>query len=108
MARQHEHRVVVRRVVAPPTLPFLVGPRPADRAEHVAPHDRCADAGVAGDHEPRVNALLAALLPNHATAVARRDDPRVQPGPAYTARACKGWQRPPAAPVDVQTEAQNA
>src|ERR1700716_1581414 len=30
MACQHEHRVVVRRVVAPPTLPFLVGPRPPD------------------------------------------------------------------------------
>src|SRR5260370_570305 len=75
MARQHEHRVVVRWVVAPPTLPFLVGPRSADRPEHVAPHDRGPVAGRARDHEPLVNALLAALLAHHATAVTRAADP---------------------------------
>src|SRR5260370_30766627 len=99
MARQHEHRVVVRWVVAPPTLPFLVGPRPADRAEHVAPHDRGADAGVARDHEPLVNALLAALLANHATAVTCREDPLVQPRPAHPDRVGNAPQPPRAGPV---------
>src|SRR5260370_40691501 len=98
MARQHDHRVVVRWVVAPPTLPFLVGPRPPDRAEPVAPHDRGADAGVARDHEPIVNALLAALLANHATAVTWREDPLVQPRPAPAERVVKRLPRPRAGP----------
>src|SRR5262245_49812608 len=37
MMRQHEDRRVVRRLLAPPTLPTLVGPRSADGSEHVAP-----------------------------------------------------------------------
>src|SRR5260370_12188649 len=102
MARQHEHRVVVRWVVAPPTLPFLVGPRPADRAEHVAPHDRGADAGVARDHEPLVNALLAARFANHATAVTCREDPLVHPPPAPADRVVKALQRPPPVPRDAR------
>src|SRR5258707_14233983 len=104
MARQHEHRVAVRWVVAPPTLPFLVGPRPADRAEHIAPHDRGANAGVARDHEPLVNALLAALVANHVTAVTRREDPLVQPRPAYAEWVVKALQRPRAVPVDGDRE----
>src|SRR6202158_6610120 len=97
MARQHEHRVVVRRVVPPPTLPFLVGPRPADRAEHVASHDRGADAGVARDQEPLVDALVAALLADHATAVTSREDPLVQLRPADAERGFKALGRAPPA-----------
>src|SRR5712691_9751538 len=108
MARQHEHRVVVRWVVAPPTLPFLVGPRPADRAEHVAAHDRGADAGVARDHEPLVDALVAALLANHATSVTCREDPLVQPRPAHAKRVVKALQWPRAVPVDGDREVMNA
>src|SRR5437870_3284054 len=44
---EHEHRVVERRVVPPPAGPLVAAPRPADRAEHVAPHDGGANAGVA-------------------------------------------------------------
>src|SRR5713226_9546638 len=108
MARQYEHRVVVRWVVAPPTLPFLVGPRPADRAEHVAPHDRGADAGVARDQEPLVDALLAALLADHATAVTCREDPLVQPRRAHAERVVKALQRPRAVPVDGDREVMDA
>src|SRR5216683_2198555 len=108
MTRKHEHRVVVRWVVAPPTLPFLVGPRPADRAEHVAAHDRGADAGVARDHEPLVDALLAALLANHATAVTGREDPFVQPLPAHAERVVKALRRPRAVPVDGDREVMDA
>src|ERR1700694_3176070 len=108
MARQHEHRVVVRRVVAPPTLPFLVGPRPADRAEHVAPHDRGADAGVARDHETLVDALLAALLADHATPETCRDAPLVQPRPADAERVVKALRRPRAVPVDRDREVMDA
>src|SRR5258708_38342186 len=108
MARQHEHRVVVGRVVTPPTLPFLVGPGPADRAEHVAPHDRGADAGVARDHEPLVDALVAALLADHATAVSGREDPLVKPRPADAERAVKPLRRPRAVPGDPEREVMDA
>src|SRR5258708_39970789 len=104
MARQHEHRVVVRWLVAPPTFPFLVGPGPADRAEHVAPHDRGADAGVARDHEPLVDALLAALLADHLTAVTGCEDPLVQPRPADNEGVVKALRRPRAVPVDRDRE----
>src|SRR5260221_2012202 len=108
MARQHEHRVVVWGVVAPPTLPFLVGPWPTHRAEHVAPHDRGADAGVARDHEPLVDALVAALLADHATAVTGRKDPLVQLRPADADRVVKALRRPRAVPVDRDREVMDA
>src|ERR1700737_2109736 len=108
MARQHEHRVVVWRFVAPPTLPFLVGPRPADRAEHVAPDDRGSDAGVARDHEPLVDALVAALLGDHATTVTGREYPLVQPLAADAERVVKALRRPRAIPVDRDREVMDA
>src|SRR5262245_4498129 len=36
---QHEHIGVIRRIVAPPALPPIVGPLAADGAEHIAAHD---------------------------------------------------------------------
>src|SRR5213083_460700 len=44
VVRQHEHRHVIRRVLAPPAAPPVVGPRPAHGAEHVATHDIRTDA----------------------------------------------------------------
>src|SRR5262249_45986373 len=37
---EHENRMVVWRVVAPPTLPRLLSPGAWPSAEHIAPHDR--------------------------------------------------------------------
>src|SRR3954453_17319006 len=50
MVGQYEHGRVEHGVVAPPTLPFLVGPGPALGAELVAAHDLRPDTGgpVAG------------------------------------------------------------
>src|SRR5882672_12011217 len=45
--RQHEHRHVVRRIVAPPSLPVVVGPWSPDGAEHVAPKNPAAEPGEA-------------------------------------------------------------
>src|SRR2546429_726460 len=42
--RSHEHRHVIRRVLAPPAAPPVVRPRPAHGAEHVAAHDIRTDA----------------------------------------------------------------
>src|SRR5947208_4008213 len=44
VVRQHEHRYVIRRVLAPPAAPLLVGPRPAHGTEHVSAHDIRTDA----------------------------------------------------------------
>src|SRR3989442_976937 len=44
VVRQHEHRHVIRRVLAPPAAPPVVGPRPAHGAEHVSAHDIRTDA----------------------------------------------------------------
>src|SRR4051812_21926774 len=44
---EHKHRRVVRRLGAPPAAPVLI-PLPADRPEHVPPHD----VGAARAHEP--------------------------------------------------------
>ncbi|SFA96942.1 hypothetical protein SAMN04515620_11050 [Collimonas sp. OK607] len=36
---QHKNLRVIRWIVAPPSLPCIVGPRTSDGPEHVAPHD---------------------------------------------------------------------
>src|SRR5688500_18918205 len=35
MMRQYECRHMVRRLIAPPSFPFVIGPRSTDRAEHI-------------------------------------------------------------------------
>ena len=66
---EHEDRVVIGRVWAPPAFPFLVGPRAALRAEHVSAHDGGADIVVRMDEEIVVEALCTALLTGHLGAV---------------------------------------
>src|SRR5207247_11250278 len=44
VVRQHEHWQVIRRVLAPPAAPVVVGPRPTHGAEHVSAHDIRTDA----------------------------------------------------------------
>src|SRR5215471_12632927 len=39
VVRQHKHRRVIRRLIAPPAFPAFVWPRAADRTEHVAPEN---------------------------------------------------------------------
>ena len=76
--------MVIRRVVTPPTRPLLVAPRPTDRAEHVAAHDRRADALVALSHEPVIGAFVTAHLAEHLTGGAGAEHPLVQLGAADT------------------------
>ena len=66
---EDEHRGVERRLVAPPALPLLVRPRPAERAELVAAHDLRADVllVVAGEvvlEPPAAAAPRKAAVPN--------------------------------------------
>ena len=78
VVRQDEHRHVVRRILPPPATPRVIGPGPADRAEHVATHDIGADAYEIPRGEFVVHARRAALLLHHALEGARWEIPLVQ------------------------------
>jgi hypothetical protein len=62
---EDEDGSVVRRVVAPPALPAVVGPRPADRSKHVAADDPRADVVEAARREIIVNPRRAAIIAKH-------------------------------------------
>ena len=51
--------MVVRRIVTPPPL---IGQIPADRAKHVAAHDRGTQTILTRSGEMIINTLVAALL----------------------------------------------
>ena len=82
---EHEHRVVVHGIVAPPSVPVVAPrpapPRPAHRTEHVAAHDRGADAGEPRGDRGVVDAGRTAGLSHHLATGAGLEDPLVQPGP---------------------------
>ena len=59
---EHENRVVEWRVIAPPSLPWILAPRPTHRAEHVATHDRRADVLKSLAQHIVVNSRLAAAF----------------------------------------------
>ena len=62
---EHEDRVVIGRVRAPPAFPILVGPGAALRAEHVAAHDGGADVVIRMDEKIVVEVFGTALLTGH-------------------------------------------
>src|SRR5437867_8468637 len=78
MMRQHEDRNVIRRIGAPPTLPLIVGPRPAYPSEHVAAQYPRAEVLEASRHEVSVDTRLAAPLALQALKRPSRQDPLVQ------------------------------
>src|SRR5213082_431985 len=78
VVRQHEHRYVIRRVLAPPVVPLVVGPRPAHGAEHVSAHDIRTDAFPEALGKIVVGTRRPARLPVHLAKRARADVPAVQ------------------------------
>src|ERR1700730_716232 len=82
MMRQDEHRHVVGRVVSPPALPGIVGPRAADRAEHGSAHDPGAQIFPRFPGEAIVGVGRSALLPDHFVKHPRLQQP---PGQRHTA-----------------------
>ncbi len=71
VVRQHERVAVIRRLVAPPPSPALVGPLAAHGAEHVAPENPCADVREAALRELVVDTRRAAFLTEHLAKRAR-------------------------------------
>src|SRR5438445_2025438 len=63
--RQHEDRRVIRRLLAPPTLPAVVRPRTSHRTEHVASKNPGADPGEALFRDSVVDARLSVVLSLH-------------------------------------------
>jgi hypothetical protein len=83
---EHEDRRVVRRVVAPPPLPGVVGPGSADRSEHVAAEDPRSDVCETARHEVVVDPAHTAIFALHLLKGARGDYPIVQSETADTER----------------------
>lgn len=75
---EHKNRSVVRRIVAPPSLPNVVWPGSADRPEHVPANDPRADIVEASSDKVIVNSGSAAILAKHLSKGARAEDPFVQ------------------------------
>src|SRR6266496_5401044 len=73
--RQHEDGRVIRRLVAPPTLPAVVRPRASDGPEHVAPKNPGADSGKALLRNSIVDARLSIIMAVHAPPHTRVDEP---------------------------------
>jgi hypothetical protein len=78
MMREHEDVRVIRRLLAPPALPAVVGPASPNGAEHVATEDRGADVLDAARGEVIVGPRLAAGPPEHLLEGARRHEPVMQ------------------------------
>src|SRR6266550_7888276 len=78
VVRQHEHRHVIRWVLAPPAAPLIVGPRPAHRAEHVSAHDIRTDAFPEALGKIVVGTRRSASFPVYLVKRARVDVPAVQ------------------------------
>jgi hypothetical protein len=105
---EHEHRVVEGRVVAPPAGPPVAAPGPADRAEHVAAHDRGADAYVGPGGELVVDALVAALPAVRPAKAAGGQGPFVQSTAAGAQRVVGALVRAGAAAVERDREVVHA
>src|SRR5258706_457833 len=106
--RQHEDRRVIRRLVAPPALPALIGPRPADGTEHVAPKDPGADSGKALLRDAVVDSRLALALAVHVAPQARMEKPFHQLRAPDAERILQILIRPGAVAVDGKPEALHA
>src|ERR1051325_551209 len=87
--RQHEHRHVIRRLVAPPAFPAVIRPRAAHRAEHVSAEDPCADFRKTLLGGFVLDTGFAALATLHCPPRARREKPLHQFRAAHAQRLLK-------------------
>ena len=86
MVGQHEDGSMVRRLFAPPATPTLIGPRPADRSEHVPPEDPCSYSGKASFCNAIVYPGLAITESVHFLPYMGMEEPFHQLGPSHPKR----------------------
>src|SRR5262249_19630262 len=100
VVRQHKHRRVIRRLIAPPAFPAFVRPRAADRPEHVAPENPGTDSGKALLRHPVVDTRFAVAGAVHFTPNTRLEKPLHQFGALDAERILKILVRPRSVPVE--------
>src|ERR1700758_4397093 len=100
MMRQHEDGRVIRRLVAPPTLPVLVRPRAPDRTEHVAPENPGADPGKALLRHSVIDSGLSVVVAVHLPPYASGEEPLHQLRAPDAERILEILVRPGTVPVD--------
>src|SRR4051794_14642684 len=108
MMGQHEHIGVVRRLIAPPSLPVVIGPIAADRTKHVPAEDPSPDPGEAASGEVVVQTCVAALLSDLPFEGAGARHPTVERFPTAPERLGSRLRRSGAIAVDRDREAVNA
>ena len=84
--RQHEDWRVVRRLVAPPALPILVRPWPANGPKHISSEYPRADSGETLLRNRVIDSRLAIVMAMHFSPHARGEEPLHQFGPAHPER----------------------
>src|SRR5471030_1405696 len=100
MVREYEHRRVIRRRVAPPPFPAFIGPRTADRAEHVPAENPRAEIFESARCEVVVDTGRAAVLAKHVLKGLGREYPVVHPHSADAHRIFEALIRPGAEAVE--------
>src|ERR1022692_3601170 len=78
MMCEHKDRGVERRIVAPPPLPDVIGPRSTNWSKHVSSQDPCADIGKTSCREVVIDARCATLAAVHPLERTGRENPIVQ------------------------------
>ena len=86
MVRRNKSRHVIGWIVAPPALPAVIGPSPANRPKHVPAHDPRADISKTARSKLVIDAGRTALLPEHLSERARGERPLMQRNAAYAER----------------------
>src|SRR5262249_8072583 len=102
---EHENGRVVRRTVAPPSLPCVVDPRPSNRSEDVAAEKPRADAREAPLHEVVVDASRPPVLARDLTKGPSIKDPFMKRDAAGAQRVFEVLARPRAISVKRDGEA---
>ena len=103
--RRHEHRRVVGRFVAPPTLPVVVRPRTSHRTEHVAPENPGADVGEPLLRKLVVDTRLSLALPYILRLVRVGRTHSINSRPPTPSGFCESLARARAVSVDGDREA---
>src|SRR6478672_3706589 len=92
MMRQHKKWRVIRRLLAPPSLPRVIGPRSANRSKHVTTENPCTDifkrlqTKIVVHASPFVTRTDQVRMTRHLVEHFRMKEPGVQFSPAHTQR----------------------